>query len=179
MKVMKKRNIALWIAAVLFCLVLLSTSLNSGIYARFRSAARGNDRPRIAAFSVNAEMTNSTEDYSYNISFSNRSEVAVRYSVDIALTDPDTANRVSSVQLLQGNVCKNEIFSADSNTVIFENVGSLDAGESIGNLQISFSMNQEFDDDSANEPDFDNEMIRSAEGFVVPFTVTVGFSQIN
>ena len=49
MKGNKRLNLPLTAAGVLFCLVLISLHLTSGIYARYSTRAVGSDASRIAA----------------------------------------------------------------------------------------------------------------------------------
>lgn len=172
MKVNKKHNIALWIAAVLFCLVLISTSMNSGIYARFRSLARGNDRARVASFSVTADMKTDDQDPACRlISFSNTSEVPVACSIVISFAEEVPEDLIQTVKL--GDTEKS--YAPDTREVKFE-VGSLAAGASMEPLKLSFGFNASAG--SSEDPDFDNETVKDNSGSI-SFTVTVEFSQIN
>ena len=174
MKVLHKRNWALWSAAVLFCLVLISTSMNSGIYARFRTFVAGNDSARVAAFSVDAETTpDSSRENAYTISYKNDSEVSVAYTLEITLQQ--NAGQVTAVQLYKGSEMKTGHLV--ENKVTFKDVGSLAPGGSTGELKIAFVTDGSAEG-SADAPDFDNETVRSAES-TIPFTVSVVFTQIN
>lgn len=170
MKVTRKHNPALWVAAVLFCLVLISTSMNSGMLARFRSLARGNDRARVASFSVTADMNpDETDPACRLISFSNTSEVAVSCSVVISFTEEVPDGLIGTVKL--GDQEK-----AFAREVTFD-VGSLAAGASLPEpLKLSFELNAA--SGSSDDPNFDNQNVNGSAG-TIPFTVTVEFSQIN
>lgn len=170
MKVTRKHNPALWVAAVLFCLVLISTSMNSGMLARFRSLARGNDRARVASFSVTADMNpDETDPACRLISFSNTSEVAVSCSVVISFAEEVPDGLIGTVKL--GDQEK-----AFAREVTFD-VGSLAAGTSLPEpLKLSFELNAA--SGSSDDPNFDNQNVNVSAG-TIPFTVTVEFSQIN
>lgn len=175
MKGIKKHNIALWIAAVLFCLVLISTSMNSGIAAKFRTAARGNDRARIAAFSVDAKLIPDNSDPNlHKINFSNDSEVPVSYSIEISLADQAAA--VSSV-ILENETKRLEAVFADGKAM-FSNVGKLAPKEDSGDMTLRFVMDPSVGGNSDSEPDFENETTSSSTG-EIQFKITVSFTQID
>ena len=56
---MRKLNtrtpIAFHIGLVLFCLVLFSTYLTGGLYARYTTSASGSDSARVASFQIQGE----------------------------------------------------------------------------------------------------------------------------
>lgn len=89
----QKPNIAIIAALVLLCLVMVSTSLTSGLYAKFISRGAGEDSARVAAFDVQVTplepkeitLTNVTEsEKEYEFTMISRSEVAV--SADVIVT---------------------------------------------------------------------------------------------
>ena len=105
---MRKLNtrtpIAFHIGLVLFCLVLFSTYLTGGLYARYTTSASGSDSARVAIFQIQGE--NSWEqgtEVDLNLNFfdpaqaidtlnftiTSASEVAVRYSVEIVMPEKD------------------------------------------------------------------------------------------
>lgn len=83
------------IALVLLCLVMLSVHLMGSLFARYTTAGNGADSARVAAFSVdvngapenlNINVLSSSESGSYVITIENDSEVAVRYTISVAVT---------------------------------------------------------------------------------------------
>ena len=52
-------NIMIRIAAVLFCLVLISTHMMSGLYARYVAKDSSSDEARVAKFQVDAAWSGS------------------------------------------------------------------------------------------------------------------------
>ena len=76
----------IFIAGALFCLMLVSVSLMSGLYARYISTGSGDDTARVAKFdvattvpNVNAKFVNKgAQDNIYTIEIDNDSEIAVR-----------------------------------------------------------------------------------------------------
>lgn len=91
-------SILMRIALVSFCLVLLSVHLMSGLFAKYTSNGEGGDEARVAAFKVNVvggpasaiEVT--CTDYNYNtgtytITVTNRSEVAVKYTMRVEMAN--------------------------------------------------------------------------------------------
>lgn len=96
-----KVNIPLCLAAVLLCLVLFTTHMTSGLYARYTSTASGSDGARVAKFEITDDLSSFTTALSFetspsedkekpcqkvSIEVSNGSEVAVAYTVTIANT---------------------------------------------------------------------------------------------
>lgn len=80
------------LAAILLMLVLVTTSIVSGRYARYTASATANDSARVAKFSVTQTANfigdgTQTKTLLYGqdnmISVTNDSEVAVRYSIEI------------------------------------------------------------------------------------------------
>lgn len=114
------------IALILFCLVIISTYMMSGLYARYRSAGDSPDGARVAGFSVDAKWTDdividvtSIKGGSYKLTLTNQSEVAVRYGLTLTF-----ANDVSSFMQVKLNGTTGTF---DGNTVKFENIGELPA----------------------------------------------------
>lgn len=77
------------IALVLFCLVMFSTYLMAGLFARYTAAGTGADAARVAGFDVQMNddlgaltvQSTRTDSDKYNFSVVNHSEVAVRYEM--------------------------------------------------------------------------------------------------
>lgn len=100
MKVKRHRNKALSAAAILLCLVLVTTVLVSGVFARFSVGDSGTDSARVAAFAVSGTGFTQTvnlgvkmnpgdeADRAKHFSFlvTNDSEVSVDYIVNIRNT---------------------------------------------------------------------------------------------
>ncbi len=91
-----KRNIPIRVAAVLFCLTLLSTYLVTGLFARYTSSAESSDHARVAKFSIRgglkdgAVLSQSIEaslapggTQPATIIIENNSEVAVEYTITV------------------------------------------------------------------------------------------------
>lgn len=88
----KSPVIALRAAAVLLVLVLMTTSVVSGRYARYTSTATGSDRARVAKYAVTVTAAtgnqivldpNSSKTVSYDFSVTSGSEVAVEYDLTV------------------------------------------------------------------------------------------------
>ncbi len=95
---MKKTNIPMRLAAVVFALFLITTSLASNLYARYTGSDDGGSEARVAKFEVTDQilksgkstsinigrfMPTSAENSEYQLEVSNRSEVAVRVTVQL------------------------------------------------------------------------------------------------
>lgn len=90
---MKKFNIPMYAACVLLCLVLISTYMTSGLYARYTAQGEMYDDARVAKFEVTEGYTKFSEElkldiapgetYKAAVSVTNNSEVAINYVIDI------------------------------------------------------------------------------------------------
>jgi len=91
-------------AAVLFCLVMVTTYLTAGLYARYTASSESADTARVAKFDVKALgkilspaltgeeeplewIVDSTGNGEYRITVTSASEVAVRYDVTVVLEE--------------------------------------------------------------------------------------------
>ena len=78
-------------SAVLFCLVMITTYLTAGLYARYTASGKGADSARVAKFDVTASGINirpkvdAVDNGEYEITVTNVSEVAVRYDIIVEL----------------------------------------------------------------------------------------------
>ncbi len=92
-----KVNWPMRLAALMACLVLLTTSMLSGFYAKYVSRATADDASRVAVFRVNQQLLNSgaavqhinfellpsERSKSWTIQVINESETAVRYTLTL------------------------------------------------------------------------------------------------
>ena len=145
---MKKLNtrtpIAFHIALVLFCLVLFSTYLTGGLYARYTTSASGSDSARVAIFRIsgsntweqNAEVdlqlsffdqNQATDTLSFTIVSS--SEVAVRYSVEIVMPETDANGQDVKYEWLTLQLDSGNKITTNSNVFTIENIGSFAPGD--------------------------------------------------
>ena len=87
-----KRNIPMFMAAVLFCLTMLSVCLLCGLFARYTNESNSGNIARAATFnitgdgftqkaSIDAAMNPGDIENSNYISIRNQSEVSVRYTL--------------------------------------------------------------------------------------------------
>ena len=130
------------ICAVLMYLVILTSSLSSGLYARYTSKGSGTDNARVARFEFVTESTSAVEvidigdisspgdsvTYQFKVANNNGSsvcEVAQRYTVSIKVD----GNMPLACELSQGGGASDnlETFSGSKRTLIIE--GELLAGE--------------------------------------------------
>lgn len=89
-------GILIRIAAVLFCLVVVSTYLMSGLFARYTAGGKGTDSARVAGFDV--RLSGVTNGVTYQVSalnpgeititLDNQSEVAVSYKIRVDAGSP-------------------------------------------------------------------------------------------
>jgi len=92
------------LAAVLFCLVAFSTYLMGGLYARYTTQGQGGDSARVAKFDVSLDKPKDIQiEYGvtpknatdYILTFHNKSEVAVAYSIKVDVKKADFDIRIS------------------------------------------------------------------------------------
>lgn len=90
-------------AAVLFCLVLITTSMMAGLFARYTAKGSAEDSARVAAFNVlfrgleapvTVDCKDGEKDGTYTLTVENKSEVAVSNALSIVL-DAELDDRLS------------------------------------------------------------------------------------
>ena len=128
MKNKNKVNIPLFLAGILFCLTLISSSLTSNLIAKYSTTASGSDGARVAKFEVGT-TTNSQPDKielvpgdsdssgTYKFTIKNNSEVVVKNSVIVE-------NVPENVQVKFNN---SDPVSSSGTDIAFD-VGVLDIG---------------------------------------------------
>ena len=129
---MKNRNkissgqVMIFVAGALFCLILLSTALMGGLYAKYLSNGSGGDDARVAMFDVSTTISGvdatfanmSADTNTYKITIQNNSEVAVH--CDLVLTfNTDVSDYL--VLTVDG---KDPVFSDDGKTATFKDIAS-------------------------------------------------------
>lgn len=91
----KSRPVVFYATMLLFLLTMITTSMTSGLYARYTTAASGEDSARVAAFSIQSEGELSQSfslsllpggDTSKAIEITYSGEVAVRYVLTVEST---------------------------------------------------------------------------------------------
>ena len=131
----------IFIAGALFCLVLISVSLLSGLYARYLSNGDGDDTARVAKFdvattvpNVNAKfVSNVATDNEYTLSVTNNSEVAVNCDLVLVFKTP--------VQYFNVTVDgKTPEISADGKTLTFRGISTLAPNGDTANCNLAFAV---------------------------------------
>lgn len=99
-KATRKTPFIFYVGMTLLCLVLFSTYLTSGLYARYTTAATSEDNARVAKFDVTNSITDSqkadiklnfynsdmlTDDFKFTVK--SNSEVSVKYNVIVTLPE--------------------------------------------------------------------------------------------
>ena len=136
-------QIMIFVAGALFCLMLISVSLMSGLYARYISNGEGDDTARVAKFdvattvpNVDAQFINNTASGNVKtLSVTNNSEVAVR--CDLVLTFEVPLPDYISITVGGTTVTGNNT----DNVITFENVFSLAPNGDDADTTLTFSMN--------------------------------------
>ena len=174
MKSGRRPPIVAYAAAALLCLVLISVSLTSRMFARYTAGAQiPENHARTAAFEVSAEaptedpvtiIANGTDENGkavYTIKVKNDSEVAVRYNAIVEFTGEKATEN------------KEKFDDSDDKLSL---TGEL-APKAEADRQITFDMSAYFEtNDKYNT--FSNDDISGDKG-KVPFEVRVTFTQID
>lgn len=86
----------LFTAGTLFCLVLITTAMMGGLYARYRANGTGTDSARVAVFAPSGQLTDAVTvvcrqtdgvydtDGAYTVTVTSDSEVAVSYGLTLS-----------------------------------------------------------------------------------------------
>lgn len=83
-----KLNIPMYAALVLLLLTLITTHITSGLYARYTGVVSGSENVRVAKFKVACDVEPvSDEEGKYTLTVTNDSEVAVKYSIVVEMSD--------------------------------------------------------------------------------------------
>lgn len=162
----------MFLAGVMFCLVLITTSMMGGLFARYAATGTGRDSARVAGFNVDVtgpdevdiQYAVDQDTGTYQLEIVNNSEVAVSYDieVDVAKADADFDIQVA----LQGNKRDTQ----NGTRLDFGTVGSL-APNSKGTCDLVFSVL-----DWAEFTAQSNGSTRTAE---LDFTVHIDVVQID
>ena len=133
----RRTPVVFHVGLVLFCLVLFSTYLTGGLYARYTTSASGSDSARVARFEITGvdSWTNQGEidldlnffdpnktSASLNFTISSASEVAVKY--DVVITMPTLSNNSDyqewlKIELKKGEDILETLTADDESTVVF------------------------------------------------------------
>lgn len=163
-------SIMMRIACTLFCLVLISTSMMSGLYAKYTARGEGSDSARVAEFTVEGQLSpndvtvdigNAQTEGEFTLTTSNTSEVAVRYDVVLEATVP--AGITVSLDGVAGSLVGGKY--------TFTDVDQLVANSDTGSHIIKFAVT---DLNAFTAPATDNTYTSE-----IDFKVTVKFVQID
>lgn len=112
------------IALILLCMTLFSTSMLSGLYAKYTAKNNGEDSARVAKFNVAADWKGVTVAASsvqtngeYQFTVTNNSEVAITY--DLVITFPGGIPDYLQTSL------PDKVAAKSGNTITFSDVASL------------------------------------------------------
>lgn len=159
------------IAALLLCFVTASACMMSGLLAKYSTTGSGSDEARVAKFDVevvgvpdNVEIVCTTavsDNGSYTITVTNKSEVAVEYDMTVTY-----ANAISGVSAkIDGNTG-----TVNDLSTTFSDVGKLPVGESTANHVLTFTVDW-------NE--FTKEITGTTAEKTLNFSVTINVVQID
>ena len=160
------------IALILLCMTLFSTSMLSGLYAKYIAKNNGEDSARVAKFNVEAAGLSGdiTVDASigqtngeYKFTVTNKSEVAVSYDLVVTF-DQALPDGVSLT--LQGY----GLSITDGNTVTFSKIASLAPGMVGTEHTLTFQLDLNA---------FTEEVSGESVSKTVSFTATIRCTQID
>lgn len=159
------------IALILLCMTLFSTSMLSGLYAKYTAKNDGNDDARVALFkveagwsenvTVNASVGDTQGNYTFTVT--NDSEVAVRY--DLIVTFDQTLPAGVSLALQDYGLSL-----SDGNIYTFHNIASLAPGTTGTTHTLTFTM----DPDAFTKSESGSSVTKT-----VSFTATIRCTQID
>lgn len=155
----RRTPVVFHVGLVLFCLVLFSTYLTGGLYARYTTSASGSDSARVASFHIESDgnWTGSSESVDLELNFfdpakltdslsfeiSSASEVAVQY--DVVITMPTLPNECdySWLEIKLGEATPS---SVNGNVYTFSGVGTFAPNYSGAPSEhtLTFAIKQEF-----------------------------------
>lgn len=139
--------IALRAAAVLLILVMMTTSIVSGRYARYTNSATVSDSARVAKYDVSVKAItgdqivldpNSSNTVSYNFSVTSNSEVTVEYDLVIELRKELQAG--ISLSLVRGE--EGISLTPSGNTYKAENAGTFSPQGGTHTYTLTFTATQ-------------------------------------
>lgn len=163
------------IALILLCMTLFSTSMLSGLYAKYTAKNDGDDSARVAKFDVEAAGLSGdvTVDASagqtngeYKFTVTNKSEVAVSYDLVITFTED-----VPFCNVALANPAGTDVLGIkDGNTITFSKIGSLAPGAKGDPYTVTFILDlDEFTKNASSE----------SVSKTVSFTATIRCTQID
>lgn len=163
------------IALILLCMTLFSTSMLSGLYAKYTAKNNGEDSARVAKFNVEAaglsgditvDASQGDLDGSYQFSVENKSEVAVYYDLLITFTE-----EVSFCNVALANPAGTDVLGIkDGNTITFSKIGSLAPGAKGDPYTVTFILDLD---------KFTVEVSGESVSKAVSFTATIRCTQID
>ncbi len=137
----KKRKTTAWsVAAVLFCLVLVTAHFTSGMYARFVTKAENKDRGNAAEFDVQASPTKATViagEEGYQIELKNYSDVRVSYEAVIQFDDSADTARFEPLPTFTGTLEPGTEKTTDS--FVFQLIGTDGTGSAPFTVTVTFT----------------------------------------
>lgn len=157
------------IALIVLCMTAFTTSMLSGLYARYTAKNNGEDSARVAKFNVTADwedvtvVTSSVQtNGTYNFTVTNNSEVAITYDLVITFEGGIPA-------YLQASLPGKEA-SVSGNTITFSDVASLAPSATGTQHTLTFTMDlKEFTQPATGE----------SYAETLTFTATIRCTQID
>ena len=162
------------IALILLCMTLFSTSMLSGLYAKYTAKNNGEDSARVAKFNVeaaglsgdvtvNASQADAAGIYQFTVT--NHSEVAITY--DLVITFPSGIPPYAQVSL------DGKSGTPDGNSITFSDVASLAPAAPSKNHTLTFTVNMSKLDSLTYSADGETYSQK------VTFTATIRCTQID
>ena len=164
------------IALILLCMTLFSTSMLSGLYAKYIAKDNGDDDARVATFEVDVDgnfadgiTVNASQgdlDGTYTFSVENNSEVAITYDLLITFeVEP------SFFDIALSNPVGTDIMGIlDGNTITFSKIGSLAPGAKGDPYTVTFILDLD---------KFTEKVSGESVSKTVSFTATIRCTQID
>lgn len=137
-------------AAVLFCLVLITTAMMAGLFARYTAKAAKEDSARVAAFNVHTSgsgdlaVSCAVQDGTYTITVTTDSEVAVAYDLIVTLEGelpPGVGMKLYAAKADAQDAAELiPAASGDGSTLTYEKAGTFPAGSHTAEHALTFTV---------------------------------------
>lgn len=170
MKVNNLSGIVIRVAAILICLVLFSSHLASGMFARYTTGASNSGNARVAKFEVNviekealALDTNGNGTYQFLVK--NNSETGFRYDIKLKITSTDeylSTYGASAIAKACTNVKMNDVEgtpSSDGSVYTFSVSDVLAPDSESGVYTITFKATDLVEQEEDHSPYMSNDTI--------------------
>lgn len=142
------KGILVDVGILLVCLLVVSTCLTSGIFAKFISSAKNiASTSHVAIFDVGASSNDSnveidTSEWSkgFKVKVTNRSETAVRYSLKLVFEND--VNGIVAAEITVGTETVQGVYEGN-NTIVWTDLGTMAQGAASVELPLTITISRD------------------------------------